>query len=240
MTQPAQITRATRSLPGFMPAIVGAKRKTLVVAADPLVAEALAVALSSCGITARAATALPWHGSPERRDGGTALVVLGGLAPDAARRTVAGLVGVGRRVAVVAGTDRGAALTNCVAAGAEAVITGFGTLSEVATLLDELGREGPVRSPDRIDVGRLREGDLSSDAQSRSARLGRLTNREREILTALMAGRRAARIAGDHFVSLHTVRTQIRLLLRKLEVNSQIEAVAVAHRAGWLPDTTRH
>jgi LuxR family maltose regulon positive regulatory protein len=50
-----------------------------------------------------------------------------------------------------------------------------------------------------------------------------------------MAGRRPAAIARDDFVSLHTVRTQIRSMLRKLGVHSQVEAVALAHRVGWRP-----
>jgi DNA-binding NarL/FixJ family response regulator len=41
-------------------------------------------------------------------------------------------------------------------------------------------------------------------------------------------GRRATAIAEHFVVSLTTVRTQIRAILVKLEVNSQLEAVALA------------
>ena len=63
--------------------------------------------------------------------------------------------------------------------------------------------------------------------------LGDLTGREREILDALIEGRRAADIAEQEFVSVATVRNQIQSILTKLNVNSQLEAVAVARRIGW-------
>ena len=238
MTQLADITRYRRGNPGFFPAVLGRDGETLIVATDPLIAEALAIALSSCGIAARAAVDPPGHRSGCGEAGGTALVVLGGLAPADARRTVAALVGAGRRVAVVAGSGGGPAVTGCLEAGAEAAVTGNGTLNDVVELLSGLGGEGPVRSSAAPDSVVESSPSIQDEAQSRRSRLGLLTNREREILAALMAGRRASRIAQDHFVSLHTVRTQIRSMLRKLEVHSQVEAIAVAHRSGWVPGTT--
>ena len=44
-------------------------------------------------------------------------------------------------------------------------------------------------------------------------------------------------IAKDHNVSLATIRTQIRGVLQKLGVKSQLAAVAVAIRADWQPTT---
>jgi DNA-binding NarL/FixJ family response regulator len=62
-------------------------------------------------------------------------------------------------------------------------------------------------------------------------RLDRLTPREREVLVRLADGQRAQAVA-DHFVvSLATVRTQIRAVLTKLEVGSQLEAVALYRKA---------
>ena len=48
----------------------------------------------------------------------------------------------------------------------------------------------------------------------------------------------AAEIAEQRVVSLATVRSQIRAILRKLEVTSQLAAVAMAHRAGWTGEAT--
>jgi DNA-binding NarL/FixJ family response regulator len=60
-----------------------------------------------------------------------------------------------------------------------------------------------------------------------SRRLARLSAREREVLELLAEGRRAAAIAGHFVVSMTTIRTQIRSILTKLEVGSQLEAVAL-------------
>jgi two-component system, NarL family, nitrate/nitrite response regulator NarL len=59
----------------------------------------------------------------------------------------------------------------------------------------------------------------------------RLTAREREVLECLAAGARATAIAEQFVVSLSTVRSQIRSILTKLDVNSQLEAVALLRRA---------
>ena len=45
-----------------------------------------------------------------------------------------------------------------------------------------------------------------------------------------MAGKPAADIAAESFVSIATIRSQIKAILRKLEVNSQLAAVAIAYQ----------
>lgn len=74
-----------------------------------------------------------------------------------------------------------------------------------------------------------RERDLSR-------RLARLSRREREVLELLADGLRAAAIAERLVVSMPTVRTQIRSILTKLEVGSQLEAVALLRQQ---PDAFR-
>lgn len=57
---------------------------------------------------------------------------------------------------------------------------------------------------------------------------------QREVLDRLVEGRRAAAIAAEFVVSLTTVRSQIRSILLKLQVRSQLEAVAlVRERRRW-------
>lgn len=55
-----------------------------------------------------------------------------------------------------------------------------------------------------------------------------LTPSERKVLYLMMEGRAAAEIAATLVVSLTTVRSHIRSILRKLNVNSQLAAVALA------------
>jgi DNA-binding NarL/FixJ family response regulator len=71
-----------------------------------------------------------------------------------------------------------------------------------------------------------------SDARRKMARL---TVREREILTRLADGDSPAEIAAATYTALGTVRTHIRAILTKLEVKSQLAAVAIAHRHGAEP-----
>jgi two-component system nitrate/nitrite response regulator NarL len=61
----------------------------------------------------------------------------------------------------------------------------------------------------------------------------KLTERERVVLSELMEGHSAEDIAKAAFVSISTVRSQIKAILQKLGVNSQLAAVAMARRAGW-------
>lgn len=78
-----------------------------------------------------------------------------------------------------------------------------------------------------------------ADERARMEPFQRLTEREREVLAALMNGKSADTIANEAFVSIATVRTQIRAILQKLEVSSQIAAVATARKAGWAPGNGR-
>ncbi|MDT7726016.1 MAG: two-component system, NarL family, nitrate/nitrite response regulator NarL [Actinomycetota bacterium] len=62
-------------------------------------------------------------------------------------------------------------------------------------------------------------------------RVRRLSSREREVLDRLACGRSAAVVAADFTVSLATVRAQIRSILAKLDVQSQLAAVAIINEA---------
>jgi DNA-binding NarL/FixJ family response regulator len=85
---------------------------------------------------------------------------------------------------------------------------------------------GAVLAELRADVGRARAGDGS---------LGLLSRREREVLGAMVEGKRASAIAGELSISTDTVRTHIRNIFGKLEVHTRLEAVKVARAAGLAP-----
>jgi len=57
---------------------------------------------------------------------------------------------------------------------------------------------------------------------------------ELEVLELLNQGLSPAQIATQVFLSLHTIRARIKAIHRKLDVNSQVEAIAVATRLGLL------
>ena len=60
-----------------------------------------------------------------------------------------------------------------------------------------------------------------------------LSNREREVLDLLFSGADTEQIAGSLSIAVATARTHIQNLLRRLQVHSRAEAVALAHRAGY-------
>jgi DNA-binding NarL/FixJ family response regulator len=60
-----------------------------------------------------------------------------------------------------------------------------------------------------------------------------LTPREKTVLAELMEGREAETIARRSWVPVSTVRLQIKSILQKLGVNSQLAAAAFASGAGW-------
>jgi DNA-binding NarL/FixJ family response regulator len=51
----------------------------------------------------------------------------------------------------------------------------------------------------------------------------------------VMEGMSAREIASELYVSQATVRTQIRSILQKLSVSSQLEAAVMARARGWRP-----
>lgn len=78
----------------------------------------------------------------------------------------------------------------------------------------------------RADVGRARQ---------QYDTLSQLSAREKEVLLAMMDGKRGGQIAQDLAISTDTVRTHIRNMFAKLEVHSRLEAVRVARMAGLGP-----
>jgi DNA-binding NarL/FixJ family response regulator len=70
-------------------------------------------------------------------------------------------------------------------------------------------------------------------------RLKTLSPREREVLGRLTEGATAAAIAAETHTSIRTVQTHIHRILTKLEVNSQLAAIAIAFRHRTQPAPIR-
>jgi DNA-binding NarL/FixJ family response regulator len=143
------------------------------------------------------------------------------------------LVDAGVRVLVVSGVTDELEIAATLEAGA----TGFVSKTRaVDELVDAVVRsaEGehvvPAAERQRLLL-QLRQWRCHKAAEQ--APLECLTPREREVLRQLADGHAVNEIAETSFVSVATVRSQVRAILLKLEVGSQLEAVAVAHRHGW-------
>ncbi len=64
------------------------------------------------------------------------------------------------------------------------------------------------------------------------ARLGELTDREREVLTLIGRGRSNAEIGSELFISEQTVKTHVGKILAKLGARDRVQAVIFAYDAG--------
>jgi DNA-binding CsgD family transcriptional regulator len=69
-------------------------------------------------------------------------------------------------------------------------------------------------------------------AAQRSVRAEGLSDAERRVLALVAAGSSTESVAEALDVSLHTVRTHVRNLMRKLDAQSRAHAVAIAMREG--------
>jgi DNA-binding NarL/FixJ family response regulator len=150
-------------------------------------------------------------------------------------RLVAALAGNGVSVVVVTGsTDRvrhGEALAN----GARAVVPKTAPFSEIVGTADRI-RNGLPAMPraDREALLRTYRAAAASQQELRQ-RFHLMTRREAEVLGRLMAGEQVTEIAKARFVSESTVRTQVKSILAKLQVSSQLTAVGLAHKVNWQP-----
>jgi DNA-binding NarL/FixJ family response regulator len=75
--------------------------------------------------------------------------------------------------------------------------------------------------------------DEPDDLDRRTAALRRLSRRERQVLAGLVLGRSAKQVAAELGVGVPTVRSHIRSMFEKLDVNNQRAAIVLALNAGW-------
>ncbi len=121
--------------------------------------------------------------------------------------------------------------------GAATVLTCAISLADLSATLSNVDRGESVLGitvRERL-LGALRQ-ERASQTERHSVFHG-LTRREAEVLTQLALGTSPEDVAKNSYVSLNTIRTQIRGVLAKLGVTSVVAAVALAYRTGWLePD----
>jgi two-component system nitrate/nitrite response regulator NarL len=169
-----------------------------------------------------------------QRKPGLALVDLDlGPRPDGERyrgaELIPGLRDAGWPVLVFTGTADGhrTALADAIAAGALGWLSKSLPADEVVRrILAAMNGKVMISAEERRELLEERRGAQLRDHATREL-LDRLTAREQLVLDRLIAGRRASAIAREFSVSMSTVRTQIHAILAKLDVRSQLEAVAL-------------
>ncbi len=123
----------------------------------------------------------------------------------------------------------------CMRYGARKVLSKSMQLNEILATVRRLNNGLAVITADeRAELLQLWHGQRAASHELRH-RLSQLTHREREVLSHLWHGHQVREIAEISVVSEATVRTQVKSILGKLEVGSQIAAVGLAHRVGWRP-----
>jgi DNA-binding NarL/FixJ family response regulator len=118
-------------------------------------------------------------------------------------------------------------------AGASALIDRSEPFDELFRTITRLLQTGPTAVIPPRSSRPLALAPLGPPSDFRLQPFAVLTEREQVVLAELIEGHCAEEIAKAACVSISTVRSQIKAILQKLGVNSQLAAVAQARRAGW-------
>jgi two-component system nitrate/nitrite response regulator NarL len=143
------------------------------------------------------------------------------------------LIEAGGRVMMMTGMVERARLAACIEAGAVGIVSKTAGFAELVDAIRRAvdGEELMTSSQRQVLLSELE--DWRRTDRARLAPFAALTPREQAVLARLVAGESAETIAARSYVSLATIRSQIKSILRKLGVSSQLAAVALAHDAGW-------
>lgn len=217
-------------------------RRVAVTSDQSLVAEAVRTALLSRGFDA---VVVPWGGARGAPGSGRvaavapdAALMLADLEPAARLREAQGLVlESGARWLLLTGAARGPLWGAMLECGVAVIRSSSTSLDEVVEMLRELAEGGDVSAQEGRDELVREWRAARSEKEVLIERMRSLTARERTVLRLLYAGDGVRTIAGLLGVSEATVRSHVKAVLHKLEVSSQLAAVAAF---GWLQDDPEH
>jgi two-component system nitrate/nitrite response regulator NarL len=141
----------------------------------------------------------------------------------------------GRTVIVLTSETEPTVLVRALDAGADAVLGKTMPFPQLVREIRAIPGGHSVEADNRRHQLQRQARATEKERAARLAPFAALTPREEEVLSMLVDGVRADDIAEAAFVSLSTVRSQIRSTLAKLGVSSQLGAVSLAVKAGWVP-----
>ena len=142
---------------------------------------------------------------------------------------------VGAAVVIVTGVDDPIRHARCVAAGAAGVVKKSVPFDTLLCAIEQALAHGTLLTPHEREDHLRRLRQHSRAERARLAPFASLTPREAEVLGDLLHGLSVNEIATRAVVSVATVRSQVRSILAKLDVPSQVAAIARARQAGWVP-----
>lgn len=223
-----------------MPSSTRANHRVLIIDDHALFAESLELTLSLEGYDVRRLV-LPEEGG--------SMATLRSMALRANPRTVLLDLDLGRfgdgtnliaslaraniNVVVLTASEDTSRWGGCMRAGARKVLPKSGALQQALATVRRLHQGLPVVTRDELEELIDAWGRERQAGEALRRRLDRLTPRERQVLGELILGRTVREIAERSVVSEATVRTQVKSILSKLEVSSQLAAVGMARQVGW-------
>ena len=229
---------------GTGPAAAGAAVAQLsvrlaVVEREPLVASTVRRALETRGVDV---ILVPWSGAGDeaqvRRGVAAAhadrVLLMTPLSPWPLLRDAQALVlGSTERWLLHTVTPPGPAWGAMLDAGVEAILPSSTGLDDAVAALERSTSGLAVMDP--ALEARLRQEwhGMTTELALMRLRLDRLSPRENQVLERLYDGDVVRQVADNLGVTQHTVRTQVKSVMRKLEVNTQLAAVAVF---GWVKE----
>lgn len=146
---------------------------------------------------------------------------------------VAPLAAGGAAVLVVSALGDEVRIGRCLGLGAAGWVAKSAPLEELLAAVPAAAAKRSVQTS-RERARLIEAWRRARPAGALSEGLERLTPREGHVLGQLVRGRTVRTIAETSFVSPATVRSQVRSILEKLNVSSQLQAVAVANQCGWV------
>jgi DNA-binding NarL/FixJ family response regulator len=145
----------------------------------------------------------------------------------------------GWTVLVITGTTDLDRIAESVAHGAANWVVKGANFPELLSTVREMA-EGRGQLPQAERAALIkRYQEVLATRRKDAERLNSLSPREREVLGRLTEGATAAAIAAETHTSIRTVQTHIHRILTKLEVNSQLAAIAIAFRHRTQPAPIR-
>lgn len=215
------------------------RRRIIIIDDHPLLAEALQGELQRSGA---AAEVLDPAIGPEQlleticsRRPDCAVLDLGLPFPGGGSDLIEPLADHEIRVVILTGETERPVLARSLGAGAAAVLCKSEPLTEIVDTILQVSGGHAVRTAQRAELA-VELQRLMAERAQRDTAFAALSRRERQVLAGLMDGLAPSDLAEQNFVSIATVRSQIKSVLSKLGVNSQLAAVARAHESGWRPD----
>jgi len=145
------------------------------------------------------------------------------------------LIARGAQVLMLTASHERVLLAECLEAGAAGIFDKTQSFHRLIEFIEDAAVGRSVLSPEARAALLAALRDHRAEEHARALPFAMLSGREREVLKLMTEGESAEGIAERLYVSLATVRTHVRAILRKLGVNSQLAAVVLAERAGWSP-----